>query len=316
MSTRQQARKDARTYALNPGFGGNRNNATVNSKIANLRKIPAKELRREVPKINSFGENLRHQADLLELPNDQNKNFALVVVDAGSRKTDAIPLPNKQADTVRVGFEKIYGTFKGKSDRGVPGKNHSVLDVPARIDVDDGSEFKGNVERYFREENIFLNRSKWPGRHRHVALVENRNKKISEMLFTGQYVDEDATGEESGRWVKDLPDVIKELNQKLARDPYTRRIPKKSIITDANKDLIPIGTKVRSSLNRPENLQGVPYPGIQRFRATDIRFRPAPRTVIDIVTAPGYPPMYLLDNPIDHVKYTKQQLQIIPANEK
>lgn len=308
--------KAARTYALNKGFGGKKNNDTTDSKIANLRKIPAKEERREVPKITSFGANLRHQADLLELPKDQGQKFALVVVDAGTRLTDAIPLPNKSADTVRVGFEKIYDTFKGQNAKGVKGKNHIILDVPARIDVDDGSEFKGSVAKYFQEQNIFVNRSKWPARHRHVGLVENRNKLISEMLFAGQYVNEDEEGGESGEWVDDLRDVLDEMNGKLGRDPYKKRIPKKLIVTKGNQDLIPIGTKVRSSLNRPENLDGKPYPGIQRFRATDIRFRPAPRTVIDIITAPGYPPMYLLDNPTDHVKYTKQQLQVVPDNER
>ena len=55
-----------------------------------------------------FKDNFFHQADLLYLPDDSGYIYALVVVDAGSRKVDATPLKDKTPKAVIAGFKKIY----------------------------------------------------------------------------------------------------------------------------------------------------------------------------------------------------------------
>lgn len=288
--------------ALSSGFAGRQKAAASKNKILNLYTPPKKESRQETPRLQAFAANAHHQADLLQLPKDKKKEYALVVADVGTRKTDAVPLSGKSAPKVLEGFKTIY-------------EEHNILEIPSRIDVDDGGEFKSVVKKYFQEKGTFFNQSTKAARHRHIALAENRNKYIGKLLFMLQNEKEDKTGRVNREWVKQLPDVIAVINEKIARDPYNKKIPKKPKGSVFANDLIPIGTKVRVQLDRPEDLRGEPLTGIQRFRATDIRWSPIIRTVIHINLTPGYPPTYEVDNPRDHIKYTKNQLQIVPDNE-
>ncbi len=52
----------------------------------------------------AYKENIIHQADLLYLPHDQDYKYCLLVVDNGSRKTDAKPLKTKLASDVVKAF--------------------------------------------------------------------------------------------------------------------------------------------------------------------------------------------------------------------
>lgn len=84
-------------------------------------------------------------------------------------------------------------------------------------------------------------------------------------------------------------------------------------------DMIEQGTKVRVMLDAPVNVHdSKKLHG--RFRETDIRWNIKPKTVMKTLLAPGNPPMYLLDNDKGEVdyrtSYTKNQLQIIPKDEK
>lgn len=75
--------------------------------LAQIYKRPQKQ--KAQAHINVSAPNIVHHADLLYLPHDGNKKYALVVVDAHTRKVDAEPLKDRTAAAVRAGFETIYG---------------------------------------------------------------------------------------------------------------------------------------------------------------------------------------------------------------
>ena len=58
--------------------------------------------------------NYIHQADLLFLPTDEGKKYALVVVDVDSRYIDAEPLCSKSSASVAKAFDKMYARKKLK----------------------------------------------------------------------------------------------------------------------------------------------------------------------------------------------------------
>jgi hypothetical protein len=91
------------------------------------------------------------QMDLLLLPPDRGYKYALVVVDLATRLVGARPLKNKRADTVLKALKEIYGA--------------TDLKPPQRMEVDDGSEFKGAVRAYLDKHDTAV-RVGLPGRHR------------------------------------------------------------------------------------------------------------------------------------------------------
>eukprot|EP01132_Coremiostelium_polycephalum_P010285 gene10285-12620_t len=73
-----------------------------------LYKKPKKDNRINTPHIQVFENNYKQQADLLFLPDDGGFKYSLVVVDLGSRITDAEPLKEKTSVATTNTFEKIY----------------------------------------------------------------------------------------------------------------------------------------------------------------------------------------------------------------
>lgn len=288
------------------------NSKTTDEQLENLYIKPTKDKGVNAPKYPDFADNYYHQADLLFMPEDDDYNYALVVIDVGSRMMDARPIKNKQADEVLRAFKDIY---KGK-----------ILKPPTHvISVDSGHEFLGGVKSYFENDlKVTIKKGK-PDRHTQQSIVERKNRDIALILFKRMVGEELQTGAVSKAWVKQLPNAIKKINQKTASKKRKRTYDKP---TDPNAkilcsgdacDIIEQGTKVRAMLDAPVNA----YDGKKlhgKFRETDIRFAIKPRTVMKSLVVPGKTPMYLLDDSsgnTDHsVAYTKNQLQIIPANEK
>jgi hypothetical protein len=78
--------------------------------------------------------------------------------------------------------------------------------------------------------------------------------------------------------------------------------------------LIEEGTRVRIPYDEPrEFLTGERQPG--HFRVGDIRWQPKIWTVKKIILKPNTPPLYVIDEN-KKVAYTRNQLQIVPENEK
>jgi len=252
----------------------------------------AKEPKKGYPKYNNALKNDIHMADLLFLPNDNGFEYALVVVDVGSRLCDAEPIRNKKAITVLQAIKKIY--------------KRGVLDYPLQIKVDDGSEFKGAFKTFFvNNGSKFF--SAQPARHRQIALVEARNRQIGTYLFKRMTAQELKTGETSREWVKWLPKIVAILNKKMVRKPVINESDEFNV---DYKTLLPVGTMVRYKLDRPidvtteKRLYG-------NFRSSDIKFSLQPTEIKQIALSPDNPPLYALEG--KKAFYTRQQL--LPVEE-
>lgn len=56
-----------------------------------------------------------------------------------------------------------------------------ILKMLHVIEVDSGSEFKGEVKKYFEDTDVRIKVAK-PGRHRQISLVERRNQIIGKLF--------------------------------------------------------------------------------------------------------------------------------------
>lgn len=276
-----------------------------NDITSNLYAIPRKDSGVNVPHIRDLKEGYVQQADLLHLPNDGGNIYALVVVDTASRKTDAVPLKNKEAHTVLEGLKKIY--------------RRGILHVPkSSIEVDSGSEFKGEVAEWFRKNKCNVRIAK-PYRHRQQGLVERRNQTIAHVLFKRMTAQELVTGHPSTEWVDDLSEIIAEMNKHYTKLNKKVKLPDKPVCEGDACRLLAEGTKVRVALDAPVDVLGNKLHG--RFRSTDVRWDPKIRTINQLGIVPNQPPLYYLDGNvgrwrIDPVGYTKNQLQVVSENEQ
>lgn len=264
-----------------------------------LMKRPKKDSKLNSPVVDPTIEpNAVAQADLLFLPNDNGFKYALVVVDIGSRAIDAEPLRSKKAIEVKSAFQTIFqrGTIK----------------MPVLIQVDDGTEFKGAVIQYFKENNVMMRQGK-PNRHRQQSIVERNNATIARAVFTLLHAREIETGETQREWTADLPTILEEMNKRAKKNQSKRTSNLKSTKPDLRCEgdsckLLEIGTAVYVISDQPTEYTGIKLKG--KHRATDLRWDPTPRKVTDIVLRPYQPPMYRVSG-LQRVLYTRNQLQVI-----
>ena len=221
------------------------------------------------PKIAETVPNAMHQADIMYLPHDKigrkTYKYALCVVDVASRYKECEPLTDKTAANTAAAIAKIYG--------------RDVLTYPNIIQVDSGSEFKGEFAELMKTYETKI-KVVPPGNHNTQGIVERFNKTLAMRLFTVQYQKElkelYKSGDENREWVKALPNIITDLNNTYTRliklapaeaitRPYVSAIPSKPLKADQRvEEVIPTGSKVRY-LYRPGEL----YEGQERRRATD-----------------------------------------------
>lgn len=269
-----------------------------------LYQIPKKDKGKNMPHFHVLKKNYVHQADLLFLPTDDGYKYLLVVVDANSRITDGEPLKGKAADDVLKGFKKIY--------------KRTILKLPKKIEVDAGSEFKGDTAKWFKDKGISVRVAK-TARHRQQGMVERRNQIIGTAIAKRQAAEELLTGESAVHWVDDLPELIKELNKKTKRQKVKVKKPSDPVCDGDSCNLLEIGTKVRVVLDHPVDAKKDRVHG--KFRSGDIRWNEEIRTIKEILLKPAYPPMYLLNGnvgkrKVEPVAYTKNQLQVVQEDEE
>jgi len=271
--------------------------------LANLYKKPKKESKINTPHTQVLIDGFSQQADLLYLPEDRGYEYALVVVDLGSRLLDAVPLKNKTSKGVVEGFKTIY--------------KRGILKKPQVIEVDPGSEFKGAFKTWAKNNDIVIIYKK-VGRHRQQAVVERANQMIGAALHKRMAAQELLTDEYSTEWVDDLPKIVAAINKK--KGAYKPKpISDEPVCEGDSCVLLKKGTKVRSKLDDPIELTTGSKLD-QKFRSSDIRWYPDIKTVKYVILKPGYPPLYLLSSDkyedYEPVAYTRDQLQVVPENEK
>lgn len=271
-----------------------------------LYKRPKKEKGDNRPSYdNVYSKNVDHQADLLFLPHDEGFKYALVVTDVATRLSDAVPLKSKATAEIIKGFKEIY--------------NRDILDLPMVMRTDSGSEFKGDVKKYFNKHGVGVKYGK-PGRSRQLAVVEKTNQMLGNILLKRMQAQELLTGKTSTEWVEDLPGAIKLINKKRERKPP--KVPYGESKCEGDScELLPLGTKVRAKLDKPiDYVSGKRVSG--NFRSADIKWDPEIRIVKNYILLPGQTPLYQLndikdDDKIDQsVAYTKEQLQVVPDDEE
>ena len=276
--------------------------------LYNLYKVPKKDKGLEQAHFHVNEPNAIYQADLLYLPDDKGYKYALVVADACTGITDAVPLKERSAESVLVGFKDIF--------------SRKILPLPTdEIQCDSGSEFKGAVKKYFNDKNIGVRYAK-TARSRQTPYAEARNKVIGKAVHQRQTAEQLLTNEVSVDWVEDLPIFIEYMNKhytkiwnKKKREIEKQKdVPKDPIFTK-NTVILPIGTKVRVALDKPIESTGHKLSG--HFRASDIRFDPDVEKIENVIISPDEPVLYKVSGKGNlGVGYTYNQLQVVPAGEK
>lgn len=265
------------------------------NELNSLYQTPKPDRGDEMPHYQVLQNGLQ-QADLLFLPDDEGLKYCLVVVDLHSRKCDAEPITDKTTDTITAAFKKIYA--------------RNILSLPVSITCDSGGEFKGITKKYFENQNIIIKYAA-TGRHRQVALVEAKNKKIGSTLHKLMALEELKTNEENREWVKYLSDVVKAINNALP-PPIIAPLADEPIANKNNEEVLAIGTKVRILLEYPINIvTGKKLHGV--FRSSDIRWSKEIKTITDIALNPGMPVMYQVGT--EDFLRTRNQIQVVnPVN--
>jgi hypothetical protein len=242
-----------------------------------------------------FEPNAIHQMDLLFLPTDRaGFKYALVVVDANTKKCDARPLKTKTPDAVLSAIKRMYKD----SPYG--------LVRPDRIEVDSGNEFKGVFKTYFENEGTYIRRG-LPNRHKQQALVENKNLQIGKYLLRKMAEIEIMTKKPSKAWLKNLPIIVEKINEKVKPTVEDQDATVKE--TTYNKKILAEGTKVRIKLDFPIDSFGKKLPG--DFRASDIRWSREVHMIKQILLKPGQPPLYLIDKKGDTIARAKHEFQVV-----
>ena len=300
-----------------------------NDLVSNLLKRPLKDKRINTPRTTATTRNFVHQADTLYLPHDETLNalkdknkptkkkgkkattttdtkptkqeiiykYALVVVDLATSHMDAEPILSKSAEEATIAIKRIY--------------KRKYLSKPKVLEVDDGTEFKGFFKQTFND-NLEL-RVKKTGRHRAQANVEGMNSIISHLLQRIFLKESLEKNKEIGNWIAHLPLVVKFINEYFSHKPVEIDAIEAPFRCKGDScNILEVGTKVRVILEVPQEfINKKRLTG--KFRVGDSRFENKIRHITQIFMRPDSPPMYKVDE-ID-VAYTKNQLQVVKANE-
>ena len=282
--------------------------------VDNLVQVPIVDKGVNVPITQVYETNNTHQVDLLYLPEDNGYKQALVCVDLASSYIGAEPLKDsKSSEEALKALLKIY-------------KRSKYLKIPQRLEMDQGAEFKGDFYTYFQNLGVVM-RYKRTGRHRSQSKVETWNGIIGKYLNKRMLSNEiHIKGEELiGDWVGDLQDLVNLLNHITETKKHTlnkvqterKKLSHNNTLpvgTGSSLDVLRIGTPVRVILDEPRDIQDSKLHGYH-FRVGDIRWNKKPHKIENLSIRPNEPIMYLVDG-ITNAAYTKNQLQVIPKNER
>ena len=248
--------------------------------------------------------NQIHQADLLYLPHDkvyQNTyKYTLNVIDIASGYAASRPLRTKKAKEVADMFKDIY--------------KKGPLKFPEELHVDSGTEFKGEVLKLMKENNVPVKSVVTKYHHSFTAFVENFNKRLAEMLFKPQDAQELQSGEDSKIWVKNLMKFVTKLNnRKLDR---AKMAPAKAIKLESvelkikpyeSEDVAPADGLYRYLVEPGEENQDT------KRRATDNNWSRKTFRLDRIIKNPGQRVLYYLSNGPDRA-FVREELMLIPED--
>lgn len=233
------------------------------------------------PKPNSM-----HQIDTLFLPTDSKTKdkYLLVCTDVYNRMTDAEPMKNKDAETVKTSLLKIY--------------KRGFLKMPLQIICDDGKEFKGAFLKYFKTQKVYV-KSLPAGKH--LGIVDRRIQIIGNAIMKGQALEELKNNKTNTDWTHNIKQIIELLNKysKTLKIPVLEPYNEDGHIDDVNlnksNSIVQVGTRVHKMLYYPiDNTAGKRLHG--KFRTGDIRYEKKVSVITGIIMRPDSPVYYVLDN--------------------
>ncbi|GET63890.1 hypothetical protein RIR_jg29811.t1 [Rhizophagus irregularis DAOM 181602=DAOM 197198] len=226
-----------------------------------------------------------HQADILYMPYDtvdrKLYKYCLNIVDVASRYKASVPLEDRSSARVAKAFKKIYS------------KADCPLIWPRVLQVDGGSEFKDEVIRLMDEK--------------------------AERLFKIQDAKELLTEGVNTAWVKNLSDIVNELNNSNTRllgmspveaiqKDQVYALPskiRKDRPVGAEEIRLPAGSLVKYLLDNSD------YQG--RRRATDPIWSTKVYTIESSTVVDGQPVIYRLSDGPKKI-FTREELLVVPSN--
>ena len=240
-----------------------------------------------------------YQSDLLELPTTKTGfKWCLVMVDLWSNYFDIEPMKNKEASTCLEAMKKIF--------------KRDILTIPkASMRTDNVGEFKGVVDRYLHDKNVFHPFS-LPDRHKQMANVESLNKSLGKLFMTYLTYKSHQLGHDYNNWDDIVDDVRKELNEirnhPKDKDPYHHYPPPCNFQDPKFK----VGDLVYCRLEKPVDRFGNKYHN-STFRQGDNRFDTTTARKIVSILAYGKSWRYLLN---DRYNVSYDEAELIKATEK
>jgi hypothetical protein len=261
--------------------------------------------------------NMYHQADILYMPYDtvgkKLYKYCLNIVDVASRYKASVPLVDRSSACVANAFRKVYC------------KADCPLIWPKVLQVDGGSEFKNEVIHLMEKKGV---RIRVGTTHKNQSIVERYNRTLAEKLFKIQDAVEFLTGCTNTAWVKDLPDVVNEINNSNTR--LLGMTPAEAIQKDEvyalpskirknravgnNEVCLPADSLVRYLLDSSapkERPIGADYRG--RRRATDPIWSTKIFSIESITVVNGQPVMYRLSNGPKKI-FIREELLPVPSD--
>jgi len=248
-------------------------------------------------------EGYNYMADILHLPTTaEGFKYCLVIVDLATREFDIEPMKTKEAKEILKAMKTIFS-------------REYVQKPKASLRTDNGTEFKGVVNKYMKDNDIFHSVS-MPYRHSQLSMVESLNKTLG-ILFNG-YMNkiEKQTKKEYKEWT-DVIDVIrKELNRiRYTKPPYNEQTIfeyKDKKVNLKHDPKYNVGDLVHYKLSYPEDALGNKQP-TANFRVGDYRWSYVPKKVKEVLYYSGaIPYRYMLDD-MPYVSFTEKEL--MPSNE-
>ena len=239
-----------------------------------------------------------YMADILFLPKTKERyKYLLVIVDMATHEFDIEPMRTKEAKEVLSAMRQIFS-------------RKYIKKPEASLRTDNGTEFKGVVDKYLKDNHIFHSVT-MPYRHQQLSMVESLNRTLG-ILFNG-YMNsvEKKTGKIYNEWTDVLEKVRKGLNKiRYVKPPYTEKTIfeyKDEPVNMSKKPKYKVGQLVHYQLSYPENALGHKQPTSQ-FRVGDYRWSSVPKKIKEIVYYSGeIPYRYILDN-MPNVSFTDAQL--------
>jgi len=241
-------------------------------------------------------EDYNIMADLLFLPTTKKGyKYLLVIVDLATDEFDIEPIKNKSSETVLKALKVMF-------------KRKHVKQPYASFNTDGGGEFKGAVEQYMKNRNIY-HKSGVSGRHTQVANVERLNKTLGRLFNGYMSTKEQVSGKTYKQWT-DIVNVVREELNKIRKKILPDNIFDVDYkVPSTAKAKYNIGDVVLYQLDKPKDGMGRDLKD-EKFRMGDLRWSVEPRKITEVFSYAGKVPYrYMLEGK-SNVSYTATQLKL------